>query len=82
MNNALQSALSSNPGLTGILYADASGLCISGKIFSIVYRFPHYCVAVAFFQLLVMLNRSLLADIARFQKLLVLLIQIPLLLLS
>ena len=32
MNNALQSSLSSHPGLTGILYADSNGLCISGEV--------------------------------------------------
>ena len=30
MNNALQSSITTNPGLKGILYADANGFCISG----------------------------------------------------
>lgn len=36
MNNALQSSISSNPGLKGILYADSNGLCVAG-IFDLFY---------------------------------------------
>ena len=33
MNTALESSLSTNPFVKGILYADSNGLCISGIIY-------------------------------------------------
>ncbi len=37
MNSALQSSLTSNPGLKGVLYLDSNGLCISGEHSCVFY---------------------------------------------